>query len=727
MELGKSCAARALAAVAVALITIGTVGLSAVPAGSAPPGGGGSISGRVVAPGLVPLQGICVGVPGGASTVTDSSGVYSLTGLAAGSYVVQYSDCNASPAYVTQWYLGRTDQGSADPVNVVDLVDTPLSDVSMTAGVSVTGTITDSGGNPIPNVNVNVNSNGSGPSGYAQTAPDGTYATAPIAPGSYKVQFSPTDPTFAAEYWNNQVTWNTADSLVLDTAAGPVHGGVDAQLATAATIQGTVTDAGGTPLSSVCVDANISNGNGNGWSGINGTQTAGDGTYTLGGLPPTDVRIHFRDCSSGPHIDQWYSGQADFNSSTPLVLTAGAVQTGVDAHLATGIEVSGTVTDSGGNPIPNVSVNVNPTGSGSSAWAQTDPSGHYTTNALPPGTYEVQFQGTPSFAGQYWSGKLTRIDSDTLTLSSGDGPVHGGIDATLAVGASVAGRVTGPTGLPVGNICVSAAVDSSDGGVEGIAGTSTASDGTYTITGLPATNVKVVFRDCNAVGPYVQEWWKNQATSSTANAIVLAPGDARTGVNAQLAAAGSITGTVTDRGGHPLQGICAQATTGTFVGGLSTTDSSGRYTIVLAKPGNYKVQFVDCSGSPTYAGQWWNGRSTPATARPRARRDRRDGVGHRRIARARRCGFHLGHCRQRARCRDDERLCHRVPPEPVRALRCRAARRFVHDPERAVGHVRARVPRVHGWQPPAARARSHRRGRELPRGLVAQRPLEHHR
>ena len=161
---------------------------------------------------------------------------------------------------------------------------------------------------------------------------------------------------------------------MLAASDGPVHAGVDAQLASTATIQGTVTNTGGAPLSGICVDANVPNGSG-GWNGVGGTQTAADGTYTLAQLPLGDVRVHFRDCTGGPYIDQWYQGQSDFNSSTPITLTAGADQQNVDAQLTTGIQVSGTVTDGNGNPIPNVNVNVNPTGSGPSTGTQTDANG----------------------------------------------------------------------------------------------------------------------------------------------------------------------------------------------------------------------------------------------------------------------------------------------------------------------------------------------------------------
>lgn len=315
----------------------------------------------------------------------------------------------------------------------------------------------------------------------------------------------------------------------------------------------------------------------------------------------------------GPYIDQWYDTKADFNSSTPVVLAAGDDRQGVNAQLATSVSVAGQVTDGNGNPIPGISVSVNPTNQGSGGFAQTDSNGNYTTGAVAPGDYRVQFAGNSAWATQYWNAKLSWNGAGILTLSAADGPVRGGIDATLTAAATITGLVTTPGGTPAARICVNAAVDSPNG-PDQVANTTTAQDGTYTLAGLPATAVKVDFQDCNSVGPYIEQWWNNRPDSSSADALTLAVGETRTGIDAQLAAAAEIAGTVTDSTGNPLRGICAQATTTTFFGGLAHTDANGNYAINLAKPGDYRVQFVDCNLTPAFAGQWWHNQPTSATS-----------------------------------------------------------------------------------------------------------------
>ena len=314
----------------------------------------------------------------------------------------------------------------------------------------------------------------------------------------------------------------------------------------------------------------------------------------------------------------------------------------------------------------------------------------------------MQFHGTPTFAGEYWNDKLTRDAADVLTITGSEGPVIGNIDAVLAAGANVSGRVTDSNGSPIQNICVDAAVETSNG-FDGVGGASTAADGSYTMNGLPPTAVKVAFRDCNTVGPYVQEWWNDAPNVDAASPIALAPGDTLTGIDAQLAPAGAITGTVTDGGGNPLEGICAQASTSTFTGNLATTDSNGQYSIVLGLAGDYKVQFVDCSGSPSFAGEWWNDQATAAAAQT-VHVDAGSGrARHRRGPRRRCTRVDLREGRQRARHRDDIGVRRGLPPVPVRALRPGPTRRLVHDPERPVRAPTpsrsSAVPRAENPQP----------------------------
>ncbi|MEO7369835.1 MAG: carboxypeptidase-like regulatory domain-containing protein, partial [Ilumatobacteraceae bacterium] len=298
----------------------------------------------------------------------------------------------------------------------------------------------------------------------------------------------------------------------------------------------------------------------------------------------------------------------DWSSSSPVVLGDGEQRVGADIQLTDGVAVAGTVTDGSGTPLSGVNVNVNPMSSGPSAWAQTGPDGTYTTGILPAGDYRVQFSSPgplPDWATQYWHQQPSWNTADILTIATGDSPVRGGIDAVLTVAAEITGTVTGPGAVPLEGICVSAIINTPNG-LDGLANTQTASDGTYLLAGLAPMDTTILFEDCNNRGPYARQLWHASRTLADATTISLSPGATVTSVDAELTAAGSISGTVRDDANVTLAGICVQATTDTFVGGLTQTDGNGAYTLIVDLAGNYRVQFVDCTSNPTHAGRWWS-------------------------------------------------------------------------------------------------------------------------
>jgi hypothetical protein len=98
--------------------------------------------------------------------------------------------------------------------------------------------------------------------------------------------------------------------------------------------------------------------------------------------------------------------------------------------------------------------------------------------------------------------------------------------------------------------------------------------------------------------------------------LELAPGATASGVDARLAPASEITGTVTDGDGTPVAGICVQASTASAVGSLARTNDDGRYAVILSAPGAYDVQFVDCTDAPRFAAQWWRDAARQEDATP---------------------------------------------------------------------------------------------------------------
>ena len=144
------------------------------PAGAAPDEG--SVSGTVLDQGGQPLENVCVYLDGSNEASTDANGDFMIGGVPVGFHQVRYHDCRADPEYLDQWYEGHADQGSADPVEVLDQQDTALNTISMELGAGITGTITDDGASPLEDICVEA---GLGtPEDHVastRTAADGTY------------------------------------------------------------------------------------------------------------------------------------------------------------------------------------------------------------------------------------------------------------------------------------------------------------------------------------------------------------------------------------------------------------------------------------------------------------------------------------------------------------------------------------------------------------------------
>ncbi|HQT99623.1 MAG TPA: carboxypeptidase-like regulatory domain-containing protein, partial [Acidimicrobiales bacterium] len=113
----------------------------------------------------------------------------------------------------------------------------------MSAGGSITGTITDSSGNDLAGVCVEA-SQSAGTSGSTTTsAADGTYTLSGLAVGSYVVTFFNCSPStnVLTQYYNGVTV--PASAKLVSVVAGSTTGSINAAMVSGATISGTVSDA----------------------------------------------------------------------------------------------------------------------------------------------------------------------------------------------------------------------------------------------------------------------------------------------------------------------------------------------------------------------------------------------------------------------------------------------------------------------------------------------------
>ena len=188
--------------------------------------------------------------------------------------------------------------------------------------------------------------------------------------------------------------------------------------------------------------------------------TPADGTWTTT-VPDGTYRIGF---SRTGYLDQWYSGAAVVANATPVVVS-GSNRTGLNAALALGATISGTVTGPAGaieDGFVTVYREVAPGDFEDVAYASTGATGGYTVTGLPPGSYVVELDAD-GHVTEYWNDKATLAAADRITATVGSTTTA---NALLAAARKLSGTVTGPTGAPVADadVTVEARYDDGEGG-----------------------------------------------------------------------------------------------------------------------------------------------------------------------------------------------------------------------------------------------------------------------
>ena len=288
MPCNVSCDARTGTPIAMTLgATTGGIDFALDPAGT--------ITGTVTAAGTgAPLAGVTVSVYSSngtavGSATTNASGVYTTTGLAAGTYYIQTSN---GLGYIDEVYNDLLCNGGSCPsvttgtgVSVTQGAATSGINFSLAVGGSIMGTVTAAEfGVPVAGVNVFVY-NASGASlGGVSTNASGVYTKGGLLAGPYYVRTSNSlgyiDELFSDLACNGGSCPSVTTGTGVVVALGAAASGINFSLAVGGSITGTVTAAGsGVPLSSIRVYVYNSVG-----TALRSVYTDASGVYTLRGL-----------------------------------------------------------------------------------------------------------------------------------------------------------------------------------------------------------------------------------------------------------------------------------------------------------------------------------------------------------------------------------------------------------------------------------------------------------
>ena len=334
---------------------------------------GGSLSGTVRDAGTnAPLAGVQMVVysPAGRAVkfpVTDLTGSFTVTGLAAGTYYVSTSVPNSLPPfYIDELYdnvscLGCVTIAQAAIPNVT-LPCTPSCAPTVTTGTPVvvtngttrtgvnfllatgggiiSGAVTDAAsGVGLVNVAVSVyNTAGVLVKTVTSVANTGTYTVRGLAPGTYYARtiVSPATPYYTDEANGNVpcAPCNVTTTSPIVVTANTVTGGVDFGLSPGGSISGLVTDAT-TPNPVASVDVQLYDFAGN---LVKTTISGSVGTYRFDGLPAGNYFARTAVSGTTFYFDELYDNipcaSCTVTSGTAILVTNGTTRSGVDFTLS---------------------------------------------------------------------------------------------------------------------------------------------------------------------------------------------------------------------------------------------------------------------------------------------------------------------------------------------------------------------------------------------------------
>jgi hypothetical protein len=584
-------------------ISVGT----AIPAGADV--AGGSISGHIYeSNGTTPISGATIIVNdfatgagyGSVSTLPDGS--YTLNGLPSGSFLVMAS----ASGRVNKWYPNSLGKNQAVAVLVISPNNVSNINFNLEPGGSISGSVTAlAGGIALANVSVFATRTDGPGGGPASTNGSGLYTISGLPFGTYRIN-SPNgsgsgDNGYAVQFYNNKTDSGVANLINISSAA-PNASAINFALGTGGYISGTISTVSG-PLANVQVNAYVAGTN----QVVYGLRTKSDGTYTLN-LQPGNYVVQARPMDSGLLFANKYYGPSNAytsNLATVMSVSAGATLSWTNITLDPAGFVSGTVT-TGVAPLANVTINAyDPSNSQYYTGIRTRADGTYILN-LPAGNFIIQARPADSFlpyTNKYYNNVYNSSQATTLTVTAGN--TCGNINFNLDLGGTITGWVYQSNGTtPIGGASIEVyQFDSLPGSwIAWGSVATTATDGSYTVYGLPSGQFGVRARCLN----YASQWYNNNPYKDYCNPVTVTALNNTPNINFTLASGGSISGIVCQsNGGPPIAGVWVNAYDAANWRWINSnrTDSAGHYSISGLASGSY---FLGASPSAGYASIYYS-------------------------------------------------------------------------------------------------------------------------
>lgn len=445
------------------------------------------------------------------SASLNASGAYSVT-LSAGSYVA-YTNTNvglANEIYDNIACPALCDSTAARNLGTPIVVSAGGAvtgrNFALSAGATVTGTVTDAGGAPIANVGVQVMTRFDNRNvfvGSTTTNASGVYAVAGLGAGEF----------YAYTFWQSGASSHTNEifgdilcpgscssatatgsGTPIPVLAGATAGGNDFTLGAGGTVTGSVVNAlSSAPLPGVNISiyARI----GSSLAFFKNASTNASGVYTVTGLPTgayyvvTSTSAAINEVSSN-RVCQAACTTAEIAAGDPVAVAGGATST-ANFNLDPGGSISGVLTEQGtGAPVSGSVSIYRPSGSSVAfvGSVSTNASGAFTANGLSTGSYFVLAAGN-GYIQEVYSG-IHCFPCLTSTVATGTAiPVTlnvntPNINVVMDRGGTISGTLTNAaTTGAIASVTVRLYLSTTSTTAVSV---NTNSLGQYSFTGLPA-------------------------------------------------------------------------------------------------------------------------------------------------------------------------------------------------------------------------------------------------
>ncbi len=378
-----------------------------------------------------------------------ADGRYTLTGLAAGDYTLQFlvNPSLSGTSYESTWWQGASARYNATPVHVVQGGETTI-DPQLALTGAISGTVTGPGGAALPAGaygTVTVRTPAGEWAGFGELDAGGDYTVYGLPAGDYTVEFNAwgaDGTTYVPTWWRDAAT--SATAALVRVAGDSVTTEIDQQLTVGGAITGTVSGPAGTPLVAGTI------GEVRAYDGSGNLARAGEfddsGSYTIDGLGTGGYTVEFvpqrvesfQRRPSNVYAPGWWDGTTSREAATVVRVVAGSTTSGISQHLAMYGSIVGTVSGPDGAPLA-----VGTSGEASlfdSAGRLVKvqrffADGTYRFGKVTAGNYTVKFQaydknGNPGYLSSWWRNAASQAEATVVHVTPGS--TTGNIDPQLA-------------------------------------------------------------------------------------------------------------------------------------------------------------------------------------------------------------------------------------------------------------------------------------------------------